>query len=78
MKILGGSKEKAMQSLNLHLTGEARSWLSKLPKETIGSWSELTKQFTSNFRFTYKRPASLRSYIQRWSIIKNSAEDVSD
>jgi hypothetical protein len=45
-----------------------------------------------NFRSTYKRPASLeeikscvqrkdetlRSYIQRWSIIKNSAEDVSD
>jgi hypothetical protein len=46
----------------------------------------------SNFRSTYKRPASLEeikactqkyneslcSYIQRWSIIKNSAEDVSN
>jgi hypothetical protein len=52
----------------------------------------LAKQFTSNFRSTYKRPASLeeikactqkynkslRSYIQHWSIIKNLAEDVSD
>jgi hypothetical protein len=53
---------------------------------------ELESQFTRNFRSTYKRPVSLeevkacvqkkgetlRSYIQRWSIIKNSAEDVSD
>jgi hypothetical protein len=66
--------------------------LSKLEKETIGSWEELTKQFTSNFKLTYKRPASieevkacvqqcneiLRAYIQRWSIIKNSAVEVSD
>jgi hypothetical protein len=66
--------------------------LSKLEKEIIGSWEELTKQFTSNFKSTYKRPASieevkacvqqrnetLRAYIQRWSIIKNSAVKVSD
>jgi hypothetical protein len=81
-----------MQSLQLHLTGAARSWLGKLEKETIGSWDELTKQFTRNFKSTYKRPASiekvkaciqqrnetLRSYIQRWSIIKNSVVNVSD
>jgi hypothetical protein len=88
VKLLGGTKEIAMQSLQLHLTGAARSWLSKL----IGSWEELTKQFTSNFKSTYKRPTSieevkacvqqrgetLRAYIQRWSIIKNSAVEVSD
>jgi hypothetical protein len=81
-----------MQSLRLHLTGAARSWLGKLEKETIGSWDELAKQFIGNFKSTYKRPASTKelkactqksretlcSYIQRWSIIKNSAEDVSD
>jgi hypothetical protein len=81
-----------MQSLQLHLTGAARSWLRKLEKETIGSWKDLMKQFTSNFRSTYKRPASievvkacvqqrgetLRAYIQRWSLIKNSAVEVSD
>jgi hypothetical protein len=63
-----------------------------LERGTIGSWEELMKQFTSNFKSTYKRPASieavkayvqqqnetLRSYIQRWSIIKNSAVEVSD
>jgi hypothetical protein len=59
VRILGGSKEIAMQSLQLHLTGAARSWLSKLERETIGSWEELTKQFTSNFKSTYKRPASI-------------------
>jgi hypothetical protein len=51
---LGGTKETAMQSLQLHLAGAARSWLSKLEKETIESWEDLTKQFTSNFRSTYK------------------------
>jgi hypothetical protein len=75
-----------------HLTSAAKSWLSKLGEETIGSWEELTKQFTTNFKSTYKRPASieevksrvqqreetLRAYIQRWSIIKNSAVKVSD
>jgi hypothetical protein len=59
VKILGGTKETTMQSLQLHLTGAARSWLSKLERGTIRSWEELTKQFTSNFKSTYKRPASI-------------------
>jgi hypothetical protein len=37
VQILGGTKETAMQSLQLHLTSAARSWLSKLEKESIGS-----------------------------------------
>jgi hypothetical protein len=62
-----------------------------LERGTIRSWEELSKQFMSNFKSTYKWPASieevkacvqqrnetLRSYIQRWSIIKNSAVEVS-
>jgi hypothetical protein len=43
VKILGGTKEKSMQSLQLHLTGVARSWLRKLERGTIRSWEELTK-----------------------------------
>jgi hypothetical protein len=92
VKILGGTKETAMQSLQLHHTGAARSWLSKLDKGTIGIWEKLTKQFRSNFKSTYKRPASieevkacvhqlnetLRAYIQRWSIINNSVVEVPD
>jgi hypothetical protein len=92
VQILGGTREMVMQSLQLHLTGVARSWLNTLPNDSIGSWGELESQFTRNFWSTYKCPASLeefksctqrkdktlRSYIQQWSIIKNSAEDVSD
>jgi hypothetical protein len=67
VRIFGGSKETTMQSLQLHLTGAAWSWLSKLEKETIGSWEELTKQFISNFKSTYKRLASIEEvkvYVQ--------------
>jgi hypothetical protein len=59
VRILGGSKETTMQSLQLHLTGAARLWLGKLERETIGSWDKLTRKFTSNFNSTYKRPASI-------------------
>jgi hypothetical protein len=66
--------------------------LNTLPNESIGSWGELESQFAKNLCSTYKRPASLeevkacvqtkgetlRSFIQRWSVIKNAAEDVSD
>jgi hypothetical protein len=66
--------------------------LNTLPNESIGSWGELKSQFARNFRSTYKHPASLeevkacvqrkgktlRSYIKRWSVIKNSEEDISD
>jgi hypothetical protein len=47
VKILGSSKLTAMQSLQLHLTGAAQSWLSKLTNDSIGSWGELENQFTS-------------------------------
>jgi hypothetical protein len=84
VKILGGSRAATMQSLLLHLTGAARSWLNTLPDDSIGSWGELENQFTRNLRSTYKRPASIEevkscmqrkgealcSYIQGWSIIK--------
>jgi hypothetical protein len=92
VQILRETRATAMQSLQLHLTGVARSWLSTLPNNSIRNWGELESQFTRNFCSTYKHPASLEkvksciqrkdetlcSYIQRWSIIKNSAEDVSD
>jgi hypothetical protein len=59
VQILGGTKATVMQSLQLHLTGAAGSWLNTLPNDSIGSWGELESQFARNFRSTYKRPASL-------------------
>jgi hypothetical protein len=37
VQILRGTRATAMQSLQLHLTGAARSWLSILPNDSIGS-----------------------------------------
>jgi hypothetical protein len=42
---LGETKATAMQSLQLHLTGAAWSWLNTLPNDSIGSWGELESQF---------------------------------
>jgi hypothetical protein len=59
VQILGGTRAIAMQSLQLHLTDVAQSWLNTLPNDSIGSWGELESQFARNFRSTYKRPTSL-------------------
>jgi hypothetical protein len=52
VQILGGTRATVMQSLQLHLTGAARSWLNTLPNDSIGSWGELENQFARNFRST--------------------------
>jgi hypothetical protein len=54
VKILGGTKETAMQSLQLHLTGAARSWLSKLEKKQL----EAGRSSQSNLRATLNRHIS--------------------
>src|SRR3954466_11721672 len=81
-----------MQYVQLMLEGSARHWLKSRRHGSINSWSQFRAAFIENFRSTYKRPASLeelrackqgtretlRAYIQRWTILKNSAEDISD
>ena len=37
----GGTRNTAMQYLQLQLTGSARAWLKSLPADTIGSWNDL-------------------------------------
>ncbi|KAK1616487.1 hypothetical protein QYE76_022004 [Lolium multiflorum] len=92
VKLVGGTRATAMQSIQVHLSGAARSWIKKLPPGSIDSWDNFEDIFVRNFRSTCKKPASLeelracrqkhdesmRKYIQRWNIIKNSAEDISD
>jgi hypothetical protein len=68
VQILRGIRATTTQSLQLPLTGAARSWLSTLSNDSIGNWGELENQFARNFRSTYKRPASIeevKSYLQR-------------
>jgi hypothetical protein len=37
------------------LMGTARSWLMNLSEGTLPSWSELCRQFTTNFESAYAR-----------------------
>src|SRR3954471_22791832 len=81
-----------MQYVQLMLKSSARHWLKNLPRGSISCWKQFRSTFIENFKSTYKRPASLdelrayrlgtreslRAYIQRWTILKNSAEDISD
>src|ERR1043165_5353376 len=91
VKFQRGTNVTAMQYVQLMLEGSARHWLKNLRHGSISSWSQFRATFIENFKSTYKRPASLeelrackqgrretlRAYIQRWTILKNSAEDIS-
>jgi hypothetical protein len=58
VKILGGTKEIAMQSLQLYLTGAARSWFSKLEKKLLeaGKSSQSNSQVTSSRHISGQHP----------------------
>src|SRR4051812_34672875 len=78
--------------MQLMLQGSSRHWLKNLQRNSIISWKQFHGAFIENFKSTYKRTASLeelrsctqgtreslRAYIQRWTILRNSAKDISD
>src|SRR3954470_4214346 len=92
VKFQRGAKTTTMQYIQLMLEGSAQHWLKNLQRGTISSWKQFRNTFIENFKSTYKRPASLeelracrqgtkeslRAYIQRWTILKKSAEDIPD
>jgi hypothetical protein len=49
VQILRGTRATTMQSLQLHLTGAAWSWLNTLLNDSIGSWGEQEGQFARKF-----------------------------
>jgi hypothetical protein len=63
LRLFTGSKNtrrnKGNSNAKFAITPHRRSqvMVEKLERGTIGSWEELTKQFMSNFKSTYKRPA---------------------
>ncbi|KAK1616999.1 hypothetical protein QYE76_022516 [Lolium multiflorum] len=59
VKLVGGTRATAMQSIQVHLSGAARSWIKKLPPGSIDSWDNFEDIFMRNFRSTCKKPASL-------------------
>jgi hypothetical protein len=59
VKLMGGTSATTMQSIQVYLSGAARSWMRKLPAELIDSWENFESLFIQNFRSTYKKPASI-------------------
>ena len=88
----GGNQFTAMQYLQLMLTGSARGWLQSIPKNSFSTWEEFEEAFVKNFLATYLRPGtlvqlkackqhrdeSLRAYIARWTLLRNSIGVVSE
>ena len=54
-----GTRDTAMQFIQLHLKEPARAWLRNLPEESIDHWNDLTRLFIANFKATCKRPGSI-------------------
>jgi hypothetical protein len=44
--------------LPICLSSSARTWLKGLPTGSVRSWSDLGRQFVSNFRATYEQPST--------------------
>jgi hypothetical protein len=88
----GGDEAIMANYFPVALTGTARSWLMNLPKETLDSWPEWCRQFTTNFENAYARPGnetdlhavqqrpgeSLRSFIQQFSQVRNTIPCISN
>ena len=91
-QIGGGNDNVATKHLPLMLEGLARAWLNQLAPGSIFSWEELARVFIKTFEGTCKRPAglpelqhcvqkqneTLRDYIQRWTTLYHTIENVSD
>ncbi|KAK1611608.1 hypothetical protein QYE76_035281 [Lolium multiflorum] len=50
VKLTGGTRATAMQSIQVHLSGAARSWIKKLAPGSIDSWESFEDVFVKNFR----------------------------
>ena len=76
--------------LPIMLTPTAMNWFTSLATDSIESWEELKKVFTDNYMATCTRPGTkhdlkciyqkpselLRSYIQRFSEMRNSIPNI--
>ena len=92
IQAVGGDDKVMANWFPMALKDAARSWLMNLPEGSISSWSELCRQFVSNFRGTHDRPLTLndlravrqrpgetlRKYIQRFSQVRNKIPRASD
>src|SRR6185369_5658854 len=87
-----GTNTTAMQYIRLMLEGTARDWLKALPPSSYDSWDDFRRDFIKNFEPLCERPKTfeelrackqrsdetLRSYIRRWTEIRNSVGTISE
>ena len=59
VKLTSGTRATAMQSIQVHLSGAARSWMRKFPEGSIDNWETFERLFVQNFKSTCKKPASI-------------------
>ena len=78
--------------LPVMLTPAAMSWFTSLTPDSIGSWEDLKRVFTDNYMATCRRPSTkhdlnrinqkpselLRSYIRRFSEMRNSIPNITE
>ena len=87
-----GTTTTAMQYIQLMMEGTARNWLKSLLESYYDSWEHFKGDFIKYFELLCERPKtfeelrtykqksdeSLRSYIRRWTTIRNSVGNVSE
>ncbi|KAK1685575.1 hypothetical protein QYE76_046423 [Lolium multiflorum] len=61
VKLTGGTRATAMQSIQVHLSGAARSWIKKLTPGSIDSWESFEDVFVKNFRSTLKEEDEVKT-----------------
>ena len=88
----GGDTSIMANYLPVMLTPPAMSWFTSLALDSIGSWEELKKVFTDNYmatctrlgtkhdlsRINQKPSELLRSYIRRFSKMRNSIPNITE
>ena len=88
----GGDTSIMVNYLPIMLTPTAMNWFTSLAPDSIGSWEELKKVFTDNYMATcirsgtkhdlnriYQKPFEiLRSYIRRFSKMRNSIPNITE
>jgi hypothetical protein len=90
IEVAGGDSYVMANYLPIYLSSSARTWLMGLSTGSICSWSDLCRQFVSNFQATCERPGvdwdlasiiqkkgeSLRKFIQRFCNKRNVIPEV--
>ncbi|KAK1608327.1 hypothetical protein QYE76_032000 [Lolium multiflorum] len=61
VKLIGGTRATAMQSIQVHLSGAARSWIKQLPPGSIDSWDSFEDIFVRNSDPPARNPCHWKS-----------------